>query len=390
MADPLITTTAIAVLLFVGVICSWIGKRFGIPDALLLILAGLAFGYAKFNGEPLVAFPDLFLSSLAILALALIVFDGTARIRLRELDTFSVRAINLVVVFTLLLLTLFSTAAHYILGTPWWISILFAAVMTGTSAEAVLPVAGKSKAATLIKLESVFNDTVNIVLPFLIVNLMQNLTSRNFSGIMTQLTPVIMQIIVGIGTGVFTGIILFKLVQHVYAEVYSPLAVIVAALLAYVLAQNLGGSGVLSVTALGLFFGNAYVKEKITILGVESVLAKALYILVFILAGLVIKIPLTREFLITSGVLFGIYCAVRFLAVFVSTRSTNVHDLVYMTLATPKGITTTAVLFTLATLNIPGIETLLSMTFAFILYSIIISAITIALHRRHTHENRTR
>ncbi len=330
------------------------------------------------------------MSSLAILALALIVFDGTARIRLRELDTFSVRAINLVVVFTVLLLTLFSTAVHYILGTPWWISILFAAVMTGTSAEAVLPSAGKGKAGTLIKLESVFNDTVNVVLPFLIVDLIQNVTSQNFSGIMTQLTPVIMQIIVGIGTGVFTGIILFKLVQHVYAEVYSPLAVIVAALLAYVLAENLGGSGVLSVTALGLFFGNAYVKEKITLLSVESVIAKALYILVFILAGLVINIPLTREFFFTSATLFGIYCAIRFLAVWLSTRSTNVHDLIYMTLATSKGITTTAVLFALSTLNIQGIGMLLEMAFAFILYSIIISAITIAIHRRHSYENRTR
>lgn len=390
MQDPLIATTAIAVLLFVGVICSWIGKKLKVPDALLLIFAGIAFGHATFNGEPLVAFPDLFLSSLAILALALIVFDGTARIRLRELDTFSVRAINLVVIFTLLLITLFSAATHYILGTSWWISILFAAVMTGTSAEAVLPAAGKGKAGTLIKLESVFNDTVNIVLPFLIIDLMQNVTSRNFSGIMTQLTPVIMQIIVGIGTGVFCGIILFKLVQHVYAEIYSPLAVIVAALLAYVLAENLGGSGVLAVTSLGLFFGNAYVKEKITILGVESVLAKALYVLVFMLAGLVINIPLHREFLITSSVLFGIYCAIRFLAVWLSTRSTNIHDLAYMTLAAPKGITTTAVLFTLATLKISGIELLLQTTFAFILYSMIVSAITIALHRRHSHENHTR
>lgn len=388
MQEPLIATTAIAVLLFVGVVCSWIGKKLNIPDSLLLIFAGVGFSYATFQGQPLVSFPDLFLSSLAILALALIVFDGTARIRLRELDTFSIRAINLVIVFTALLLALFSLATHFILGTPWWTSLLFAAVMTGTSAEAVLPSAGKGKAATLIKLESVFNDTINVVLPFIIIDLMQNLTSQNVSEIIVQLTPVIMQIIVGIGAGIFTGIILFKLVQHVYAEVYSPLAVIVAALLAYVLAENLGGSGVLSVTALGLFFGNAYVKEKITLLGVESVLAKALYILVFILAGLVIRVPITREFIITSAVLFTIYCAIRFLAVWISTRSTSVHDLAFMTLAAPKGITTTAVLFTLATLKIPGIQTLLEMTFAFILYSIIISALTLAIHRRH--ENRTR
>src|SRR3989304_6138328 len=126
MQEALLITTAIAVLLFVGMVCSWIGKKLNIPDALLLILAGIGFGHATLRGQPLVSFPELFLGALAVLALALIVFEGTARIRLRELDTFSINAIHLVLVFTLCLLVLFTTAVHFLLGTSWWISLLFA------------------------------------------------------------------------------------------------------------------------------------------------------------------------------------------------------------------------------------------------------------------------
>src|SRR3989338_5690277 len=161
--------------------------------------------------------------------------------------------------------------------------------MVGTSPEAILPLASKAKEVTILKLASVFDTPLTVIMPFIVIDLM-TIQSSILSEVIEQSTPFVMKFIVGIGTGVFVGLILFKLVQHVYAEVYSPLAVIVAALLAYVLAENLGGSGVLSVTSLGFFFGNVYVKEKITLLGVESVLAKALYILVFMLTGIIIKI----------------------------------------------------------------------------------------------------
>src|SRR3990172_1697532 len=114
MQEALIITTAIAVLLFVGVICSWVGSRLRIPDVLLLILAGMFFGSIEYKNAPLIEFPLVFLNSLAILALALIVFDSTARLRLRELDTFSLKAVRLTFIFTLFTLVLFTATAHYI------------------------------------------------------------------------------------------------------------------------------------------------------------------------------------------------------------------------------------------------------------------------------------
>ncbi len=374
MQEALIIITAIAVLLFVGIICSWIGNKLKIPDVLLLILAGMFFGSIEYKNQALIQFPTLFLSSVAILALAMIVFDSTARLRLRELDTFSLKAVNLTFINTIFILIFFTIASKYILNLPFWTSLLFAALMTGTSSETMLAIQGKTKDLTLLKLESIFNTPLTVILPFLVLDLSQNIKTTAMAEIIEQAMPFLMKFIVGIGAGVFVGLVLFKVVQRVYTEVYSPLAVIIAALLSYVLAENLGGSGVLAVTALGLFFGNVYVKEKITLLEIESVLTKALYILIFMLTGIIIKIPYTKEFLITSGILFAAYTAIRFAGSWLSVK--NAKDAVYLALNAPKGIATAAVVFVLAVYNLEGMATIVDMTFAFILYSIILSAIT--------------
>ncbi len=390
MQEALIITTAIAVLLFVGVVCSWVGKKIKIPDVLLLIIAGLFFGQMEFKGEPLVQFPQVFLTSLAILALAMIVFDSTARLRLKDLDTFSLKAVKLTFVFTLMILIFFTIASYYILKIPFWPALLLAAVTTGTSPDVVLTFTGKTKPLTLLKLESIFNTPLTVILPFIVIDLMQNITSNIFPDIIEQMVPFIMKFIVGIGSGVFVGIILFKIVQRVYAEVYSPLAVIVSALLSYVVAENLGGSGVLAVTALGVFFGNVYVKEKLTLLEIESVFTKILYILVFILVGLVLDIPFTTEFILTSLFLFSVYLFIRFIAVKLSFHGEKftLGEIMYMTLVVPKGVATAAVVFILAIQPIEGINLVLDMVFAFILYSIILASL-LTWTMQHHHDKRT-
>lgn len=380
MLDALTIVTAIAVLLFVGVICSWLAERIRVPDVLLLIVAGMLFGHAKYQGKALIEFPEIFLTSMAILALAMIVFDSTARLRLREFDAFSGTALKLTGVSILFNLILFSAASYFILGVDLWLAILFAAIISDTSPDVLLPMqpSHKIKVLTYLKLESVFNTPLTVLMPFIVIDLMQSVRTEIVAELIEQLVPFVMKFIVGLGAGVFVGLILFKVIQRSYKELYSPLAVIIAALLSYVLAENLGGSGVLAVTALGLFFGNVYVKEKVQLLSIESVLTKALFIFVFILVGLIIKIPLTAEFFIQAGALLVIYYIIRFLAISVSLRREKLtgKEKVYMTLNAPKGIATAAVVFILAVVNIEGMAIILDLTLAFVLATILISSIT--------------
>ncbi|MEM3154248.1 MAG: cation:proton antiporter [Candidatus Woesearchaeota archaeon] len=390
MQEALLIITSISVLLFVGVLCSWIGKKLRVPDVLLLLIAGMLLAQLTYHGQPVVQVPITFLNGLAILALAMVSFDSTTQLRLRELDTFSAKAFKLTICVVVFLAVFFTTIAQFLLGLSIYSSLLLATIMIGTAPEITLGLITKTRPKTLLRLESIFNTPFTVILPFLVIKLMQSVPSMALSSLFEQLVPFLLNIIVGLGAGIFVGVILFKLVQHAYTEVYSPLAVIIAALLAYVLAENLGGAGVLAASTLGLFLGNVYVKEKFKLLTAESVLTKALYVLVFVLTGVIIDIPYTFEFFITSGLLFAAYLAIRFAAVSLGTWGDNysTSEKMFMTLSAPKGLASVAVVFVLAVYDLSEIATVIDMTLTFILYSIVLATITTFAAR--SHENRTR
>jgi NhaP-type Na+/H+ or K+/H+ antiporter len=284
----------------------------------------------------------------------------------------------------LLSLVIFTIASKLLLGIPIVLALLFVTITLGTSPDIVLSVLQetKNKVIAILKLESVFNTPLNVLLPFVIIDFTQG--QSQLSGVVELIVPFLTKFVVGIGAGIFVGVILFKIMQKQYSPLYSPLAVIIASLLAYVLAENLHGNGVLAVITLGIFFGNVTVKEKVEVLSVESVMTKAFFIFVFILLGLTIKIPLTAEFFIRSLLLFAAYLIIRYIAVVISFKKEKLkpREMLFITLNAPKGISTAAVVFLLAIYNtpgtiyyIPGISIVLDVTLAFILYSIILSTV---------------
>ena len=82
-----------------GIVCSIIADKLNIPNVLLLILSGIILGNISYHGERLITLSPVFLTSVAILALVMIVFDGSSGFKWRDIDTFSVRVLKLVLVF---------------------------------------------------------------------------------------------------------------------------------------------------------------------------------------------------------------------------------------------------------------------------------------------------
>ena len=181
----------------------------------------------------------------------------------------------------------------------------------------------------------------------------------------------------GVGAGVLVGLIMFKFMRKAYSAVLSPLAVVTSALLAYIIAENLGGNGVLAVTSMGLLFGNVYLKQKFQLKEFASVFSNSLEILVFVLIGMVIAIPFSNEFLMKSILLFVLYLVIRFVSILFSLRGMDftLKEKIFMSLNAQKGIAVAVVVFSLATLQIEGMQTILNLSLAFMLYSIILSSV---------------
>ena len=383
MASVLLFLTYLAVLLLIGILISIISGKLKFQNALLLIWVGIILGNTTYKNAPLIWFPDLFLSSISILALVMIVFDSSIRFKLKELNVLSLNTLGLSAIFLIFNMIFLSLSLILIFDIESvFLVLIFSALMSGTDPGAVLSMLSgvKSRVFELLKLESLLNTPLTVLLPFIILDLARSLKGKiiipEFIG---QIAPFLQQFVVGIGAGVLVGLIMLKFMKKEYSKVLSPLTMITAALLTYIIAENLKGNGVLAVAAMGLLFGNVYLKQKFQLQEFSLVFSNSLEILVFILIGLVIEIPPQRDFFIKSLGLFLIYLVIRFFSIYVSLRKLkfNFKEQIFMALNAQKGIAVVVVALSLANLSIEGMQIILNLSLVFILYSIILSTVII-------------
>jgi len=217
------------------------------------------------------------------------------------------------------------------------------------------------------------------------------------SNFLEYLTPFMQQIITGIGTGVFLGIIVFRFMKKFYSDKLSPLMLLTTSLLTYIMAESIGGNGVLAVTVFGVFFGNTRVKKKIELKGFSNSISNILEIVVFVLIGFVLPIHLPISFILKSILLFGLMIILRFIAIELVYYNDhlNLKERIFISLNCAKGIAVAVIAFILSNyvLNLPilvdgvklinsipliqypGAKTIIDLMILFMLYSIILSSI---------------
>ena len=383
MATVLVFLTYLGIILLAGLLTSILSNKLKIPHILLLLLIGIGIGKVQYNGNPLIFFPELFLTGISILALVMIVFDAASRFKPGKLDYFSLHTLWMSIIFlifNLVFLTFFTTIIFDIKSI--FLSLMFAALMSGTDPAAVILILKNlnHKVFDFLKLEALLNTPLVVLLPFLILDLERTVQDQILiSTFIGQFGPLLQQLIVGVGTGVLIGLIMFKFMKKQYSIVLSPLAVITSALLAYTIAENIHGNGVLAVASMGILFGKVYLKQKFQLQEFSTVFSSSLEILVFVLIGLIVSMPFTMEFFLKSSLLFALYLLIRFFAIAFSLRGMNFNlkEKIFMSLNVQKGIAVAVVAFSLANLGIAGMDTILNLVLAFMLYSIILSAIAL-------------
>ena len=400
MAEPFYILSQITVLLFVGLIVGIIAQKLKLPSMLLLILTGTLLSNLTFNGQPAFNLSSDFLISASVLALVLIVFEGSSNFSIKDLDTYSESAFKIAILVLTLNLLFFSIATYYLFSIPSMIlSLLFAAVMSGTDPGSVLALfqAKSNKITEILKFESVINTPLIVLIPFILLDLME-FESAFLTNFVGQFFSFLQQIITGVGTGVVIALVSVRYMRRFYSERLSPLILLTSALLAYLLSEQLGGNGVLAVTVLGVFFGNLTVKKKPELKEFSNTLSKILEMLVFILIGFLIPVKLNLDFVLKSLLLFSIMIIIRFLAIQLVYLHdhVNIKERIFMALNCTKGIAVAVVAFILSNyiLNLPFVEggattvkairltaisgatTIIDLMIFFIVYSIILSSIT--------------
>ncbi len=382
--EVLTVLTSIVVVLIAGLIATMISNKVRITNILILIFFGILLKQITYQGEQVFQFSPIFLVSIAVFTLVIITFDGSSRFKIKEVDRISGPSLKIVLWFILInaiALTFFTNLLFFpkINGEFLLISLIFSFIMAGTDAGAVLHMlkSQTNKIMEILKLESIINTPIIVLLPFIILDLITSAEKVIVDNFLEQIMPFLTQIIVGIGSGIVVGIIIFKAMKRMYDHDLSPLGIVIAALLAYILAENLNGNGVLSVATLGIFFGNIYVKNKEMLLKFSSSFSNILEIFVFVLIGFIVDINLSWGLFLRSMGLFILLILIRWVAV---NAALYKHDYskrqkAFMTLNMPKGIAVAAVVFSLSVLNIPKLQIIINLTLLFMIYTLILSTI---------------
>jgi len=383
--ETLIFFTNLGIVLLLAVICKFFGKKYNIPDVLILLLAGVVLGMLG-----TVKFPALFLSSIGILALIMLIFNSVSRLKIKEMDSFQLAASKVTGLNVLLSMALLTLFTYLFFDVELSIALLFSVMIIGTCSETVYHYGKKikNKFVEFLKIESLINTPINIVIPFLMLAFIESIKTRfSFESIFQQLSPVLIEVVTGIGCGLIVGLILVKLLIAKFSKRLSSLAVVSAALLAYILAENLGGSGILSATVMSLIFSTATIRKKKDIQETIDHFSDGVIVLVLLMLGTIVEIPLTFKFFLLSLVLFAIYIFTRYITLVWGTKTCfkkrpSIKQGLFMVLHAPKGQALAVVAFVLATYNIQALQPILGLSVLVMIYSIALTAL-VNKHKLH-------
>ena len=402
MADVLTYLTYLGIILLVGLFITLLSGRLKIPNVLLLLLIGIIAGKAEkadYGSGWLIGFDavfnTVFITGIGIIAIVFIIFDSSSKLNLKSIDEPSAASLKLTGIFLVLSLIVVGFFTKAMMEVPWSAAVLFsilAAAASPGTAFAVMHSAvhsAKSRVIQALEAEAAFSVPLTIIVFFIILNFVRSiktdLIAADFTGqLISQIGPFLQQIAIGIGSGIVVGIIAFKLMRRWYSEKFSPLVLLSAALLAYILAENLrtagdsaGGNGILAVAALGLFWSLSGVRQKQGFTAFFSLMSSAIEIVVCVLIGLVIDIPLSMAFLLSSLGLFGIYLLVRYLSLqLLFGREYGLKQKIFMACSAPKGASVVVMaLMMAASATMPGTEAITGLVLAFIIYSIVMASV---------------
>jgi cell volume regulation protein A len=225
-------------------------------------------------------------------ALAIILFDGGMHIGWRRFRTAAAAIVWVGVAGTLVTAAGAATAAHFVAGMDWRLSLLLGTAVAATDPAVVFSVFGRREIAgrtgVLLEGESGANDPVGIALLAALLAAHGSAASAAWRVV----GEFALQMAVGTAVGVLGGIVLLAFMRRVPLPsegLYSP-RVLVGVLCIFGLAVVARGSGFLAVFVAGILIGDEPAPYKREIERFHSSLASLAEIVAFVMLGLTIRV----------------------------------------------------------------------------------------------------
>lgn len=244
------------IFILIGYVSDYIFRRFGFPDVIILLAIGVLLGpvFGVVDRADIIDLAPL----LSALVITIILFNGGLNMNYQRVLRGSGRAIILAATGVALTMVVTALVTSQMLGWKPEMGILMGAIIGGTSAAIVIPLANKittnQKTSTLLSLESAYTDVIVIMVVLGIIQLMTIQTNPDVLSFVSR--GLVNGFLIGAAIGIIGGLAWMRALTAMRTA-YEDILTLAIAFVMYGITEFLGGSGPVAALAFGITFGNA-------------------------------------------------------------------------------------------------------------------------------------
>ncbi len=249
---------SIVVIIVVGIFSQWIAWRIQWPSIVIMSIAGLLLGPVLGLFNPQEALGSLY-SPLISLAVAIILFEGSSSLDIREIKGVSKSVFRIVTAGAFIAWIGGALAAHFIAGLSLEISFIIGGLFIVTGPTVILPLLRNAKlkprTAAVLKWEGIIVDPFGPLLALFAYEIIKVLTTDGLHAnyIFNFFLHALIAVILGYAIGILVSWMISK---GVFPEYLKTPIIISFLLLCFTVAEvSMHETGMLAVTVMGLTIG---------------------------------------------------------------------------------------------------------------------------------------
>ncbi|SKA95143.1 cation:proton antiporter [Sporosarcina newyorkensis] len=247
-------------ILALGIFSQWLAWRIQWPSIFIMSIAGLLIGPLLGLVNPELALGELY-SPLISLAVAIILFEGSSNLDVREIKDISKSVFRVVTMGAFLAWILGSLTAHFIAGLTWEVSFIIGGLFVVTGPTVIIPLLRnaklKARTAAVLKWEGIIVDPAGPLLALFAYEVIKVLTNENLS------LNYLLNFFGGAGLAVLLGLVMGTLIgimvnKGQFPEYLKSPVILAFVLLCFTMAEVImHETGMLAVTVMGLVLGRS-------------------------------------------------------------------------------------------------------------------------------------
>ncbi|MDL2213478.1 potassium/proton antiporter, partial [Bacteroides sp. OttesenSCG-928-N06] len=286
-----------SVLLFVSIVVSKTGYRFGVPTLLLFLFVGMFFGSDGLGLQFSSAKEAQF---IGMVALSIILFSGGMDTKFSEIKpilapgiVLSTLGVLLTALFTGFFIWFITGMSFTNIHLPLMTSLLLAATMSSTDSASVFAILRSQKMnlkhnlRPMLELESGSNDPMAYMLTIVLIQVIQS-GGMNWGNILGSF---VIQFVVGAGAGYLLGRLAVLMLNKLNIDNQSlyPILLLAFVFFTFSLTDRIHGNGYLAVYIAGIIVGNNRIAHRKEVATFMDGLSWLFQIIMFLSLGLLVN-----------------------------------------------------------------------------------------------------